>query len=434
MDIKNEYKAFLYILGGFLLVYFLPVDWAEFQESVIASLQLARWYAREHVVLCLLPAFLIAGAIAAFMKQDMVVKYLGPAANKYVAYPFASISGSMMAVCSCTVLPLFAGIFKTGAGIGPAVVFLYSGPAINILAIVLTAQVLGIKLGIARAVGAIVFSVIIGLLMHLMFAETKQEQEPSSATTSSSDESRPIWQQVIFYGLMIFILVFATWAQPGEEAATFWHLIFGYRWYLTVFFSASLGLVLVEWFDLAWWKLSGVGLVALVAYYVAPETPELSFGLGVLALSFAALTGGEEMEEWIGESWEFTKLIMPLLLAGVIVAGIFFGMPGQDDGLIPAQWVAQLVGENTLTANFLASISGALMYFATLTEIPILEGLMGNGMAEGPALSLLLAGPAVSLPNLLVIHSVLGTRKTLAFFIIVVVMSSLGGYTYGMIL
>lgn len=433
MKLKEEYQPFLYILAGFLFIYFLPIEWAEFQESVIASLRLAKWYAREHVILCLLPAFLIAGAIAAFLKRDAVIKYLGPAANKFIAYPVASVSGSIMAVCSCTVLPLFAGIYKTGAGIGPATAFLYSGPAINILAIVLTAQVLGFKLGVARAVGAIVFSLIVGLLMHLFFGEKNVEADGKGFQTTGDGETQPVWQKLILFGLLILILVFATWGAPREEAAAFWHMVHAYRWSLTALFSISLGVVLTGWFGLEAWKLGLTAVVVGGTAYFYPTVPELSFGLGVLLLSLSAATSGEELENWIEESWGFAKLIMPLLLAGVLVAGIFFGMPGKDDGLIPPSWVAGLVGQNTLAANFLAAIAGALMYFATLTEIPILQGLLGNGMAEGPALSLLLAGPAVSLPNLLVIHSVLGTKKTSVFFVIVVVMSSLAGFGFGII-
>ncbi|MGM0380988.1 MAG: permease, partial [bacterium] len=236
-----------------------------------------------------------------------------------------------------------------------------------------------------------------------------------------------------FFGLMILILVFATWGAPGEEAAAFWHIVHAYRWYLTALFAAGLGTVLAGWFKLDLGKVGFTAMVVGGTAYLFPDVPELSFGLGVLLLSLSAVTSGEELQSWIEESWGFAKLIMPLLLAGVLVAGIFFGMPGEDDGLIPPSWVAGLVGENTLVANFLASVAGALMYFATLTEIPILKGLLGSGMAEGPALSLLLAGPAVSLPNLLVIHSVLGTKKTSVFFIIVVVMSSLAGYGFGII-
>ncbi len=433
MKFKEEYKPFLYVLAGFLIFYFLPVDWIEFQEAVLSSLRLARWYAREHVVLCLLPAFLIAGAIAAFLKRDAVIKYLGPAANKFIAYPVASVSGSIMAVCSCTVLPLFAGIYKTGAGIGPATAFLYSGPAINILAIVLTAQVLGLRLGVARAVGAVVFSLVVGLLMHLFFGQKKSDAEAKNFQSAPDGETQPVWQKVIFFGLMVLILVFSTWGTPGDQAAPFWHIVHAYRWYITALLAVGLGTVLVGWFEFEPWKFGLTALVVAGGAYIVPGVPELSFGLGVLTLSIAAASSGGDLEDWIEESWGFAKLIMPLLLAGVLVAGIFFGMPGEDGGLIPPGWVANLVGQNTLLSNFLAAVAGALMYFATLTEIPILKGLLDSGMAEGPALSLLLAGPAVSLPNLLVIYSVLGTKKTAAFFIIVVVMSAFAGFSYGLI-
>ena len=232
---------------------------------------------------------------------------------------------------------------------------------------------------------------------------------------------------------MVLILVFSTWGTPEEGAAPFWHIVAAYRWYITALLAAGLGFVLVGWFELKIWKVGLTALVVAGGVYIAPGVPELSFGLGILVLSLAAVSSGGQLEDWIEESWGFAKLIMPLLLAGVLVAGIFFGMPGVDDGLVPPGWVGNLVGQNTLLSNFLAAVAGALMYFATLTEIPILQGLLDSGMAEGPALSLLLAGPAVSLPNLLVIHSVLGTKKTVSFFIIVVVMSTFAGFFYGLI-
>ncbi len=433
MKFQEESKPFFYILSGFFLIYFLPIYRGAFTEAIISSLRLARWYAREHVVLCLLPAFLIAGAIAAFLKKEAVIKYLGPAANKFVAYPVAAVSGSIMAVCSCTILPLFVGIYKTGAGIGPATAFLYSGPAINILAIILTAQVLGPRLGVARAVGAVVFSLVLGLLMHLFFGNEEAEKADQNFQPTGGSETEKLWKKVLFLGLMVLILVFSTLGQPAEGAAGFWSIVQTYRWYITGFLAISLGSILVRWYDLAAWKMGFTGLVVAGGVYLFPGVPELSFGLGIVLFSFVVLSGGEKLETWIEESWGFAKLIMPMLLIGVLVAGLFFGMPGEDDGLIPPGWVVGLVGQNSLTANFLAAFAGAFMYFATLTEIPILEGLLGSGMAEGPALSLLLAGPAVSLPNLLVIHTVLGTKRTAVFFIIVVVLSSFAGFIYGVI-
>jgi len=368
----------------------LPVDSERFMGAVTESFQLVRWYAREHVLLCLIPALFIAGAIGVFMSQAAVMKYLGHDARKLVAYPVAAVSGTILAVCSCTVLPVFASIRKRGAGIGPATAFLYSGPAISVLAIILTARVLGFELGVARAVGAIIFSVVIGMLMHLTFRKQEAARaEAGAIAVPEDDSSRKLWQQTVFFGLMVALLVFANWGKPGAGDAGLWSLIFGAKWIISAALAVMLVLVIAAWFK------------------------------------------RDELHEWTESSWFFAKQILPLLLAGVAVAGLLLGGPEGGEGLIPRAWVEASVGGNSVGANLFAAVAGAFMYFATLTEVPILEGLLAAGMGKGPALALLLAGPALSLPNMLVIRTVLGNTQTAAYVGFVIVLSTVAGLIYG---
>jgi hypothetical protein len=427
---RGEGRVLVLGIAAFLVLYFLPVGNARFDSAVHESLALTKWYAQEHVLLCLVPAFFIAGAIAAFVSQGAVMKYLGASAPKPLAYGVAAVSGTLLAVCSCTVLPLFAGIHRRGAGLGPAAAFLYSGPAINALAIILTARVLGIELGIARAIGAVVFSIVIGLIMHAMFRREEAERSAEAGPRIDEQAPRPLWQTGFFFAAMVGVLVFANWGQPQGEAG-FWYAIFQAKWWISAAFGAALAAVLVTWFRVT---ALGVGLTAIAtagAGLALPDHPEVPFVVAVAGLALCLGLGRrEEGREWLEQSWSFAKQIMPLLLAGVIVAGLLLGRPGHT-GLIPESWIASAVGGNSLAANLFASIAGAFMYFATLTEVPILEGLLGSGMGDGPALALLLAGPALSLPNMLVIRSVLGTKKTLAYLVLVVIMATTSGVIYG---
>ncbi len=387
---KNR-DIFLLILLVFLAAYFFPFESLSFGGPIMEALLLLQWYAREHVLLCLVPAFFIAGGISVFINQQAIIKYFGAQANKFLAYGVASISGTILAVCSCTVLPLFSGIYRRGAGIGPATAFLYSGPAINVLAIILTARILGMELGIARAVGAIVFSVVIGLMMHFIFLKEEREKADKAsdpAAGEEKEEGRPLWKNGIYFAAMVGILVFANWSGAAKGEGGFWDFIFKIKWVLTGLFLASLIWMLIVWFK------------------------------------------KDELKEWTSSTWTFAKQILPLLFIGVLVAGVLLGRPGHE-GIIPPEWVASMVGGNSIFANFFASFAGALMYFATLTEVPILQGLIGAGMGKGPALALLLAGPALSLPNMLVIRSVMGTKKTLVFVSLVVVMATGTGYFFG---
>lgn len=429
MNWKSEWKILLLIGGVFLAFFYLPVGTERFDNAVMEALYLTKWYAQEHVLLCLIPAFFIAGAISVFISQASVMKYLGAKANKFLAYGVASVSGSILAVCSCTVLPLFAGIYRMGAGLGPATAFLYSGPAINVLAIVLTANVLGAELGIARAVGAIVFSIVIGLIMQLIFAKEEREKADTQVVMPDEDVTRPLWQNALYFASMVGILIAANWGKP-DETTGIWALLYNGKWLITSVFAIALGLMLIRWFKLAWWKVALTAIPVTMLALLFPEQPLFAFSAAIIGISTFTSTDKGESGEWFEASWGFAKQILPLLLFGVLIAGALLGRVGHE-GLIPSEWIASAVGGNSLAANFFASFAGAFMYFATLTEIPILQGLIGNGMGKGPALALLLAGPALSLPNMLVIRSVIGTKKTLVFVSLVIVMATISGLIFG---
>jgi len=429
MDWSKEWKAAAAIVAGFIVLFLLPVGTPRFDGAVLEALHLAKWYAREHVLLCLVPAFFIAGAIAAFVSQAAVMKYLGAGANKVLAYGVASVSGTILAVCSCTVLPLFAGIYRMGAGLGPATAFLYSGPAINALAIILTARILGLELGIARAVGAVLFSVVIGLIMHLLFSHEQQEKARLGRTAAAPDGGRPLWQTAAHFGAMVAVLVFANWGKPLETSG-FWWAVYAAKWAITAVSAGVLGFVLCAWFGLPWIQVILVAVPVAVLAWLVPGQPLVPFTVGALGLAVLISRRADENGEWFQQSWGFAKQILPLLLGGVLVAGLLLGRPDHE-GLIPSAWVAGAVGGNSFGANLFASVAGAFMYFATLTEVPILQGLLGAGMGKGPALALLLAGPALSLPSMLVIRSIIGTRKTVAYVSLVVVMSTAAGMVFG---
>lgn len=429
IDWKDIVKPLSLIVGGFLLFFFLPMDNARFTHSILESLALAKWYAQEHVLLCLVPAFFIAGGVAVFVSQGAVMKYLGAGAPKVLSYGVASVSGSVLAVCSCTVLPLFAGIWKRGAGLGPAIAFLYSGPAINVLAIILTARILGPEIGAARAVGAVIFSIVIGLFMHLMFRKEEEAKAAAAMHMPEPEVERPLWQTSLLFGVMVGLLVSATWGKP-EQAGGLWSAMFAVKWLLAGGFATLLGILMVRWMQVKLYKLIIAIVAVLVPALLIPQQPLIAFSVGLVAFVSLLTTTRGETESWFTASWDFAKQIMPLLLAGVLVAGLLLGRPGSE-GLIPSTWISGLVGGNSLWANLFASVVGAFMYFATLTEVPILQGLIGAGMGKGPALALLLAGPALSLPNMLVIRSVLGTKKTAAFVTLVVVMATISGLIFG---
>ncbi len=345
---------------------------------MIRSILLSGWnaltsYLSAHVITCLVPAFFIAGAITILITQDKVLKYFGEQTKKVVSYSIASVSGAILAVCSCTVLPLFSGIYKRGAGLGPAIAFLYSGPAINILAITYTAKLLGLDIGVSRAVGAILFSIVIGLIMAFIFPAKKKNDDtkaPPVLTSSFEVKSRRSeFINILFFIFLILVLIFAS----------------SKHWILT---GISLGLV-----------------VAVSIKYLQKH----------------------EFILWMKSTWDFFKQIFPLLLLGVFLAGII-------TMFVPPEFIARWVGKNTLIANLLASIVGAFSYFATLTEVPIVKALTDLGMAKGPSLALLLAGPSLSLPNMIVISRIMGLKKALTYIVLVIIMASITGLIVGNII
>ncbi len=429
MNWKDEWKILLLIIAGFLACFYLPVGTVRFDNAILEAFHLVKWYAQEHVLLCLVPAFFIAGAIGVFVSQTSVMKYLGPKANKALAYGVASVAGTILAVCSCTILPLFSGIYRMGAGLGPATAFLYSGPAVNVLAIILTARILGPEMGIARAVGAVVLSIVIGLSMAFIFRKEESAKLAIQMALPEEEVRRPLWQTSLYFAAMIGVLVFANWGRPQETTGA-WAAIFVAKWQITAAFAAALGLMLVFWLQMRAWKVGLTAIPVIALAFLFPEQPVLAFTAGFLGLSAFTSTDKGEVGDWFASSWTFAKQILPLLLFGVLIAGLLLGRVGYE-GIIPSEWVARGVGGNSLMANFFASFAGAFMYFATLTEVPILQGLMGSGMGKGPALALLLAGPALSLPSMLVINTVLGLKKTAVFVCLVVVISTLCGMTFG---
>ena len=387
---KERTKLLLIILT-FACAYYIPWDHPTIRQSGLEAFMMLQEYAREHVLTCLIPAFFIAGAIAVFVSQASVLKYFGATANKILSYSVASVSGTVLAVCSCTVLPLFAGIYMRGGGIGPATAFLYSGPAINVLAIVLTARILGWEMGLARAVGAVLFSVLTGLLMAFIFRKDDAARTAGQIYLPDQDEKvRTLTQDALFMLTMVLILIFAAFAKPTAGSTGLWPAVFAAKWYITAALLIILALMLKGWFR------------------------------------------RDERSNWVQSTWGFMKQIFPLLAGGVLVAGFLLGRPGHD-ALIPEHYIQSLVGGNSLWANLFASVSGALMYFATLTEVPILQGLIGAGMGKGPALSLLLAGPALSLPSMIVLVGIMGAKKTLAYCSIIVVLSTIAGMIFGSI-
>lgn len=431
---RTEGRTLLLLTAAFIAALWVPFDAPRFENSLHEAFALLQWYAREHVVSCLLPALLIAGGIAVFISQGAVIRLLGAGANKLVAYGIASVSGTILAVCSCTVLPLFGGLYKRGAGLGPAIAFLYSGPAINVLAIVLTAKVLGFELGAARAIGAVAFSVIIGVAMGILYRREEGERNGSAAGTEMvlPEESYtfPAGAVAALFALMIAFLVFANWAPADPEDSALWHAVYEWKWALTGLCAAGVALVLVFGLRFVWWRIALVAALVVILAIAQPDQPQFAIAGGVIGLCVAAAMQPGAGRDWFEQTWGFAKLILPLLLTGVLVAGFLLGRAGQE-GLIPSAWVDAAVGGNSLASNAFAAIAGAFMYFATLTEIPITQALIGAGMGKGPALALLLAGPALSLPNMLVIRGFLGTQKTVVYVALVVVMATITGTIYG---
>jgi uncharacterized membrane protein YraQ (UPF0718 family) len=446
MENKKELKILLWITVIFGVAFFLPIESVRFTTAIDATFDLVKWYAREHVILCLLPAFFIAGVISVFVSQGSVLRYFGANAKKWLAYTVAAVSGTILAVCSCTILPLFSSIHKRGAGLGPAIAFLYSGPAINILAIILTARILGFEMGVARTIGAVSFSVIIGIAMSLIYRKEEKIKREEQMNITVPPEKRPVWQTSFHFFILVLILVFANWGSPSvDDTSSVWYYIWKYKWFITGFFSLLLGYSLIYILKIKWqWVIGAViatSLSALLSSYFIPNEkliPLVPMLVGIAALGVITLLdkNDEDNREWTISTWGFAKQILPLLAIGVVTAGFLLGSTHDGKtiaGIIPNEWITWLVGGNSVFSNFFASIVGAFMYFATLTEVPILQGLIASGMGKGPALALLLAGPSLSLPNMLVIRGVMGTQKTVMYVVLVVIMATISGLIYGTI-
>jgi uncharacterized membrane protein YraQ (UPF0718 family) len=430
MSLKRELRAFVLIIGVFLAFYFAPLSHPRLSGAILESFSLVQWYAREHMIFGLIPAFFIAGAISAFAAKSTVMRFLGARAKRVVAYAVASVSGCVLAVCSCTILPLFAGIYSRGAGLGPAMTFLYAGPAINVLAIFLTARILGAQIGIARAVGAISFSIVIGLAMHSIFRKEEVRRADQSLSMPEERHDRPVGGIVALLAAMVGVLVFANWAGISS-ASPVWRWVFAWKWSLAAGAGVALAVIMVRVLRVPAWK-TAVALAPAVALAVAfRDNPLPAFAAGVAGFATVAAAAKGESREWATETWGFAKDILPLLLLGIMIVGFALGRPGHE-GLIPRAWVEGLVGGNSFQANLVASMAGGLMYFCTMTEVPIVQGLLGAGMGKGPALAFLLAGPAVSLPNILILRGIIGTRKTLTYVTLVVVMATLTGGIFGL--
>ena len=441
METKKELTILFWIVAFFAMAFFMPVSSEAFRTAVDATLDLTKWYAQEHVVLCLLPAFFIAGVISVFVSQGAVLRYFGANAKKWLAYTVAAVSGTVLAVCSCTILPLFSSIHKRGAGLGPAVAFLYSGPAINILAIILTARILGFEMGVARVIGAVTFAIVIGSIMAIIYRKEEKVKKEEQMNIQLPPEARPMWQTSFHFFILVLILVFANWGKPSsDDTSGAWFFIWSNKWYITSIFGLGLVYSLIRILNIKWWLVVGAAVVTAVSavlsnvYIGGALAPLVPMLVAITGLSVITLQRDDENREWTLASWDFAKQIMPLLALGVIVAGFLLGSTHGDTnipGVVPSSWISGLVGGNSVFSNFFASIVGAFMYFATLTEVPIIQGLMASGMGKGPALALLLAGPSLSLPNMLVIRGVMGTKKTITYVALVVVMATISGLIYG---
>jgi len=431
---NRESKIFAVLASIFIVAYALPLGNPKIQEAIQEAFRLLQWYARNHTLACVVPALFIAGAIITFLSQASVMRYLGPNANPVLAYAVASVAGCVLAVCSCSVLPMFAGIYNLGAGLGPATAFLYSGPGINILAIFLSARVLGFSIGAGRFIGAVAFSVIIGLLMAWVFRRGERVKAEAAMQMPEPEKSRRhIGKTALFLACMILFLVFSDWFNPGNVVVS------------TTDGRQFKAVVIHETKDAVRFQLEedlGEGKtgdkIQLQKTEIADMQEQRTWviqihhirwylaGLCGLAVALMAWRWFErnELREWMHNTWEFAKMLVPLLFGGVFVVG-FVSI------LLPEKQVAQLVGDNSLRSNLVASVIGAFWYFATLTEIPITQALMKLGMHKGPVMALLLAGPALSLPSILVIRKIMGNAKAAVFVLLVIVMSTIVGMFFG---
>jgi len=433
--VSKELKTLSALAVLFAFFYFVPFSHPNVSAAIAEAFRLLQWYVREHTLACVAPAMFIAGAISTFLSQASVMRYLGPKSNRALAYTVGSVAGIILAVCSCSVLPMFAGIYAMGAGLGPASAFLYSGPAINVMAIFLSARVLGLDLGVARVIGSVGFAFVIGLLMALIFRREEQKRiEAVMQMPEPPASPRRLWQTTLYFACMVLFLVFSDWYNTNDVTIA---LRDGATLTANVRYQAADTMDVQEY--LATGELSpDVRRISKTDVREVKPVPSFTMTVHGIRWYLAGLMGlavllmlwrwfsREEVKQWLEATRDFGLMIVPLLFGGVFVTGFI-------SALVPEKLVAGLVGSNSLFANFIASFAGMCWYFATLTEIPITQALMNLGMAKGPALALLLAGPALSIPSILVLRRVMGTAKTTVFCALTVITSTIVGMIFGAI-
>ncbi len=415
-------------------------------------------YLAAHVLLCLVPAFFIAGYLGGLMPQAVVTRYLGPKTPKYISYPASAIGGFILAVCSCTILPLFAGIWKRGAGLGPAITFLFVGPAVNILAISYTGAVIGMDIAVARIVLAITFGIVIGMIMAALFRQPETAPSAAGMFEQTATMRPALWA---LFGLLLAVLIAGT-LQIDLLTGTVFSLSLPVNLSRSVqdaldalsltYQGVLLILMLVAIAPVAWkgfnniltgfnrWTWTALGMAAFTLLLAAPTTGTGSVVIHFTGRFFAELTllgalayvaikhlERDELAHWLWETWRFVRQIFPLLIVGVFVAGMF-------REITPEQWVQSLAGRNTITANLIGVLFGVFMYFPTLVEVPIAAAFLDLGMHRGPLLAYLLADPELSLQSILVTGRIMGRAKTATYVSLVAVFSTVAGYLFGVAL
>ncbi len=419
-------------------------------------------YLAAHVLLCLVPAFVIAGFMSSMVPKEAITRFLGPKASKWISYPASAFGGFILAVCSCTILPLFAGIWKRGAGLGPAITFLFVGPAINILAITYTGAAIGFDVAISRLVLSIAFGIIIGMIMARVFRKEELTRTAEMAANGVFDQNASVKSAVwVIFGLLLAVLIVGT-LQVGlltnvyAEITLPVDLTAGWATMLSTLNLTVQGAVLILMLVFigitAWkgfqnifegfngWTYTAIALIALTILIAAPKEQVGSLIIGVngrlvgeaVLLAATGIVAArsftkDELAGWVFETWKFVKQIFPLLIIGVFAAGIV-------KVIIPETWVRTVAGQNTILANVIGVLFGVFMYFPTLVEVPIARMFLDLGMARGPLLAYLLADPELSLQSILVLNGVMGKKKTGVYVGLVAVLSTLAGYLFGVVI
>ena len=435
--------------------------------SYISNLLLSGWsslldYLAAHVLLCLVPAFVIAGFMSSMIPKETITRYLGPKASKWISYPASALGGFILAVCSCTILPLFAGIWKRGAGLGPAITFLFVGPAVNILAITYTGATIGMDIAIARLVLSILFGIVIGLIMAWVFRKEENVRETEMEANGLFNETVRVKPAVwVLFLLLVSVLIVGT-LQVDIFTNVYAHIKAPSGWsggvgsFLSGMDLTLQGAVLIlmlvvigitSWkgfekiFDgFTGWTYAALAFIALTILIAAPSEEAGSLVIGIngrligelvlltaIAIIASRSFSKDELSGWIWETWKFVKQIFPLLIVGVFAAGIV-------KVIIPETWVRTIAGQNTIWANLVGVLFGVFMYFPTLVEVPIAKMFLDLGMARGPLLAYLLADPELSLQSILVLNGVMGKKKTAVYVSLVAVFSTLAGYLFGLFL